>query len=180
MRTYQEVDFGTKVGFVCGAIAFAFLLAGGGCSSDPAPQTQNRVPTVQYQLDQAQQAAKDAQAAAANAQQTQKDIQAAIARLDNAGRNSDGSKKVGAPEITAPGVVTSVGESVSHENSTTTIYTFYFTFAQRDGFVKQFAPVCPNQSIPVNGTVTLNFHWKEYTSSENVGCYVVDGYTVLR
>jgi outer membrane murein-binding lipoprotein Lpp len=167
--------------FLVGAIALmVYVFAMNGCSDEPEQTQKNRVPTVQAQVDQAQQAANDAKAAAASAQQTQKDIQAAVARLDNAGRNSDGSRKVGAPEVTAPGVVTSVGEAVSHEDSTTTTHTFYFQFAERGGFVKQFAPVCPNQSVPVNASITLNFHWHEYTSAADKGCYVIDGYTVLR
>jgi hypothetical protein len=154
-----------------------------GCSDDDAAkqqQVRNRVPTVAEQVTEAQDAAQRAKSSADAAAQTVKDIQAAVSRLDNAGRNSDGSRKVGAPEVTLPGVVTSVGESVSHEGESTTIYTFYFTFADRSGFVKQFIPLCPNQSVPVNNTVTLNFHWHEYTSVSDKGCYQIDGYTVIK
>ena len=177
---YQEVDFGTKVGFVCGAIALAFLLAGGGCNS--APEPKNRVPTVSAQIEQAQQAANDAKASAERAAQTQKDINAAIARLDGAGRNSDGTWKVGQPQLSGIGTVTEVGEIKGKEGETVT-FTFWFTFAERAGFVKKFSPVCPNQAVPVNATVTLNFHWKEYDNGPTPavpGCYMIDGYTVVK
>jgi|SRR5271157_3527209 len=176
----QDVSFGTRVGFVCGAIALGLLIGAGGCADDPAPK--NRVPTVQYQLDQAQQAAKDAQAAAANAQQTQKDIQAAVARLDSQGRNSDGSWKVGQPQVSGVGTVTEVGEIKGKDGETVT-FTLWFTFAERAGFVKKFMPVCTNQGIPVNNSVIMNFHWKEYDNGPTPavpGCYMIDGYTVVK
>jgi hypothetical protein len=176
MKNYQEVDFGTKVGFVCGAIALAFVIAGGGCNS--APEPKNRVPTVSAQIEQAQAAANDARAAADRAAQTQKDIQAAIARLDGTGRNSDGTWKVGQPQTSSVGVVTAVGESKAI-NGESTSYTFWFTFAERAGYVKTFSPVCPNQAVPVNSAVILNFHWREYETS-NPGCYLIDGYTVVK
>jgi hypothetical protein len=151
-----------------------------GCADDPQPAQKNRVPTVAEQLTQAQDSAAQAKASADSAAQTLKDIQAGLDKFKNAGLNSDGSRKVGAPEVTLPGVVTSVGQAVSHEGESTVIYTFYFTFAERTGFNKQFAPVCPNQSVPVNNTITLNFHWKEYTDAQHVGCYMIDGYTVIK
>ena len=77
------------------------------------------------------------------------------------------------------GVVTSVGEAKS-PNGEISNYTFWFTFAERGGFVKTFSPVCPNQTIPVNNSVILNFHFKEYTDSSNPGCYFVDSYTVVK
>jgi outer membrane murein-binding lipoprotein Lpp len=180
MRNYQEVDFGTFAGFVCGAVALAIILVAGGCGDDPQPK--NRVPTVSAQIEQAQQAAKDAQAAAERAQQTQKDINTAIARLDGAGRNSDGSWKVGQPQVSGVGTVTEVGEIKGKEGETVT-FTFWFTFAERAGFVKKFSPTCPNQAIPVNNTVILNFHWKEYDNGPTPavpGCYLIDGYTVVK
>jgi hypothetical protein len=149
-----------------------------GCGSDPEP-AKNRVPTVQAQLDQAQQAAKDAKAAADQVTQTQKNIQDAIAKLDSNGRNSDGSVKIGHPEVSGIGTVTEVGETESRSGETTT-KIFWFTFAERTGFVKKFEIVCPNQAVPVNSTVILNFHWREYDSSSNPGCYQIDGYTVVK
>src|ERR1700676_1321660 len=148
-----------------------------GCGSDPEP-AKNRVPTVQAQLDQAQQSARDAKAAADQAAQAQKNIQDAIAKLDGNGRNSDGSVKIGHPEISGVGAVTEVGETQTKEGETTKT-VFWFTFAERTGFVKKFEIVCPNQAVPVNGAVILNFHWREYESG-NPGCYQIDGYTGVK
>jgi hypothetical protein len=174
----ESVSFGTKVGFVCGLIALTIVAVAGGCGSDPEP-ARNRVPTVQAQLDQAQQAAKDAKAAADQATQTQKNIQDAIAKLDSNGRNSDGSVKIGHPEISGVGTVTEVGETkITISNNTT--YLLWFTFAERTGFVKKFDLVCADQVIPVNSAVILNFHWKEYTESSDPGCYKIDSYTVVK
>lgn len=155
--------------------AIALLI---GCGSDDTPDVKNRVPTVSAQLDQAQQAAKDAKASADQAAQTQKNIQAAIDKLNGAGANSDGNPKIGRPEISNPGMITSVGESTG-KNGENTTYTMWFTFAERGGFVKTFTPACTNQAIPVAGTVILNFHWQEYDSG-TPGCYHIDGYTVLK
>jgi hypothetical protein len=152
-----------------------------GCADDPQP-AKNRVPTVTAQIEQAQQAANDAKASADRAEQTKKDIQAAVARLDGAGRNSDGSWKVGQPQVSGVGTVTEVGEVKGKEGETVT-FTFWFTFAERGGFVKRFIPVCTNQGVPVNTAVILNFHWKEYdngTTPSTPGCYLIDGYTVVK
>jgi hypothetical protein len=154
-----------------------FVLLAHGCGSD-TPDVKNRVPTVAAQLDQAQQAAKEAQAAADQAAQTQKNIQAAIDKLNGANANSGGNVKVDRPQTTNPGVVTSVGESKSKDGETAT-YTMWFTFAERGGFVKTFTPACTNQAIPVNGTIILNFHWQEYESG-TPGCFHIDGYTVVK
>jgi hypothetical protein len=153
-------------------------VATAGCGSDPEP-AKNRVPTVQAQLDQAQQAAHDAKAAADQAAQSQKNIQDAIAKLDNNGRNSDGSVKIGHPEISGVGTVTEVGETDTKSGETTT-HVFWFTFSERGGFVKKFEKVCPNQAVPVNSTVILNFHWHPYEDSSDPGCYQIDGYTVVK
>jgi len=175
MKTYQ--DFGTRVGFVCGLLAV--LILGTASCGDDKPDVKNRVATVPAQIEQAQQAAKDAQASADRAAQTQKDINTAIARLDNAGRNSDGTWKVGQPQTSGVGVVTEIGETKVPQGESTT-YTLWFTFAERAGYVKKFSPVCPNQEIPVNATVILNFHWKEYESEGKPGCYLLDGHTVVK
>jgi hypothetical protein len=147
-----------------------------GCGSDQ-PNVKNRVPTVQGELDAAQQASRDAKAAADSAAQTKKDIQAAIDKLNGAQANSDGSIKIDRPQTTNPGIVTSVGEAKSRDGEITH-YTFWFTFAERGGYVKTFDHVCDNQSIPGNGTVILNFHWHPYDGSDSPGCYALDGYTV--
>lgn len=177
MRIYQEVDFGTKVGFVCGAIALAIMLMAGGCADDPPPQ-KTRVATVPQQLEQAQQSAADAKAAADSAAATLKQIQDGINKLDSQWKNSDGTMKLGHPEITGVGTISNVAfnkiQSASGESSDK--YVFTFTFSERAGFVKEFKPVCPNQSIPVNGTVILNFHWAD----RDPGCYQIDGYTVTK
>jgi len=155
-----------------------FALLAHGCGGT-APDAKNRVPTVQAQLDQAQQAAKAAQTAADQAAQVQKNIQDAIARLDSNGRNSDGSVKIGHPEISGVGTVTEVGETDTKSGDTTT-HVFWFTFSERGGFVKKFEKVCPNQAIPVNSAVILNFHWHPYEDSGDPGCYQIDGYTVVK
>lgn len=157
-------------------IAISAILAfrhGGG------DDVKSRVPVLQEQIDQARQSAKDAEDAAQSAEQTKKDIQAAIDNLNNQWRNSDGTLKVGHPETTNAGIVTDVG-SAKNTNGTATTYTVWFTFVERGGFVKKFVPVCPNQAIPTVSTVVLNFHWKEYSDSDDPGCYVIDSYTVVR
>ena len=182
------MDIETKINVACGntAIVLGFaaviliLCTTFGCGSDPQPK--NRVPTVSAQIEQAQQAANDAKAAADRAAQTQKDIQAAIDKLNGSGRNSDGTWKVGQPQISGVGTVTEVGEIKGKEGETVT-YTFWFTFAERAGFVKKFTPTCANQAIPVNTAVILNFHWKEYDNGPTPaipGCYMIDGYTVVK
>jgi hypothetical protein len=176
MKTHQEVDFGTRVGFVCGLLALLMIVSMGGCS-DPPP-AKNRVPTVTAQIEEAQQAATDAKAAADRAESTKKDIFDAITKLDSAGRNSDGTWKVGQAQLSGVGTVTEVGD-IKNNNGTSDTYIFWFTFAERAGFVKKFMPVCPNQEIPVNSTVILNFHWKEYESN-TPGCYMIDGHTVVK
>lgn len=175
MKSYQEVDFGTRVGFVCGVIALAMFVVAGGCSS--APEPKNRVPTVQAQLDQAQQAVKDAQAAAASAQQTQKDIQASIDKLNSEGRNSDGQLREGHPEQSGVGVVVSFGNAKIPADSNlgeSDQYFLDFTFAQRDGFTKRFFPVCPSQTVQAYKPIILMYHWQSYSSNQR-GCYVIDG-----
>jgi|SRR5271154_4944102 len=172
----KEMNFRTKVQAICTLVLVLMVAAANGCADEP--QQKNRVPTVQAQLDEAQQAANDAKTAAASAQQTQKNIQDVINKLDNGGRNSDGTWKIGQPQISSVGVVTSVGDSKSTDGQTTN-FTFWFVFAERTGFVKTFTPVCPNQSVPVNNTIILNFHWKEYENS-TPGCYMIDGYTVVK
>lgn len=149
-----------------------------GCGN-PGPEVKNRVPTVQAQLDQAQQAAKDAQAAASSVQQTQKNIQDAIAKLDSNGRNPDGSVKIGHPEISGVGTVTEVGmDKITISNVTTSV--LWFTFAERQGFTKKFDPVCPETVIPVSKTVILNYHFREYQDDSHPGCSVIDSYTVVQ
>jgi len=79
-------------------------------------------------------------------------------------------------------LVDRVGEVKGKEGETVT-FTLWFTFAERGGFVKRFTPVCTNQGIPVNASVILNFHWKEYdngTTPSTPGCYLIDGYTVVK
>lgn len=150
-----------------------------GCSDDPQPAQKNRVPTVAEQLTQAQDSAAQAKAEADRAAQTLKDIQAGVDKLNNAGRNADGSWKVGSPEKTNVGVVTAVGYSKTKEGESFN-YNLWFTFADRGGFVRTFSPVCPNQSVPANNTVVLNFHWQSYTGINDPGCYMIDGYTVVK
>jgi len=169
-------NIGTRIGLACGAIAFGLVMGLGGCD-DPPPQ-RNRVVTVPAQIEQAQQAAKDAQASADRAEATKKDIYDAINKLNSNGRNSDGTWKVGQAQVSGIGTVTEVGE-IKNSNGTSDTYIFWFTFAERAGFVKKFLPVCPNQEIPVNSTVILNFHWKEY-ESQIPGCYMIDGHTVVK
>lgn len=166
---------------ICGAFAALTLVSMVsitliGCS-DPVPQ-RNRVVTVPAQVEQAQQAAKDAQAAADRAEAVKKDIQNAINKLDSTGRNSNGTWKVGQAQTSGAGTVTEVGESKGGD-ATAPTYTFWFTWSERAGFVKKFSPVCPNQAIPVNTMVIMNFHWREYENS-NPGCYLIDGYTVVK
>jgi hypothetical protein len=149
-----------------------------GCGSEP--DVKNRVPTMQGQIEEAQKAVHDAKGYADQAAQTKKDIQAALDRLDHAGLNSNGSKKIGAPEVSGAGIVTEVGStkvSVAEEESYTLLW---FTFAERAGFTKKFESVCANQTVPVNKTVMLNFHWRGYNNQTDPGCYIIDGYTVVQ
>ena len=173
-------DQKTQWKFFLGAVALlVYIFAMQGCSDDPQPTQKNRVPTVAEQLTQAQDSAAQAKAAADKADQTLKDIQAGLDKLNNAGRNADGSWKVGSPERTGVGVVTAVGYSKTKDGENYN-YNLWFTFADRNGFVRTFSPVCPNQSIPANNTIILNFHWKEYTGMYDPGCYMIDGYTVVK
>src|SRR5271170_271597 len=173
----KEMNFRTKVQAICTLVLVLMVAAANGCA-DPPPQ-RNRVVTVPAQIEEAQQAAKDAQASADRAESTKKDIYDAINKLNANGRNSDGTWKVGQAQLSGVGTVTEVGETKVPQGESTT-YTLWFTFAERAGFVKKFSPVCPNQEIPVNATVILNFHWKEYESDGRPGCYLLDGHTVVK
>ena len=172
----KEMNFRTKVQAICTLVLVLMVAAANGCA-DPPP-AKNRVPTVTAQIEQAQQAATDAKASADRAEATKKDIQEAINKLDANGRNSDGTWKVGQAQLSGVGTITEIGE-IKSSDGTNTNYTFWFTFSERTGFVKKFSPVCSNQAIPVNATVILNFHWREYESN-NPGCYLIDGYTVVK
>src|SRR5271163_1466421 len=173
----MKVDIGTRIGLACGVIALGMVIGLGGC--DDPPPAKNRVPTVPAQVEEAQAAAKDAQASADRASQSVKDIQASINKLDANGRNSDGTWKVGQAQLSGVGTVTEVGETKVPQGEGVS-YTLWFTFSERAGYVKKFSPVCPNQEIPVNATVILNFHWKEYESEGKPGCYLIDGHTVVK
>jgi hypothetical protein len=94
---------------------------------------KNRVPTMQAQLDQVQQAARDAKASENRTAQIEKNIQAAIDKLDSEGRNSDGSVRVGHPEVTGTGTVTEVG-GIKVSNGDSENYFLWFTFAEKAGF----------------------------------------------
>ena len=165
-----------RILLTAGAILLGFMV---GCEDDPQPAQKNRVPTVAEQLTQAQDSAAQAKAAADKADQTLKDIQAGLDKLNNAGRNADGSWKVGSPERTNVGTVTAVGYSKTKDGENYN-YNLWFTFADRNGFVRTFSPVCPNQSVPAGNNIVLNYHWKEYTDFNNPGCYMIDGYTVVK
>jgi hypothetical protein len=157
---------------VCG-LALLMLGCGG------QPDVKNRVPTVQGQLDEAQKAAHDAKEYADQAAQTKKDIQAAVDRLNGAGRNSDGSRKTGAPEASGVGMVTEVGTAKVTIGQTTTDM-LWFTFAERAGFTKKFDTVCAETVVPVNKAVALNYHFRSYTDDSHPGCYMIDSYTVAQ
>ena|SRR5271163_1026175 len=173
----KEMNFRTKVQAICTLVLVLMVAAANGCADEPQPK--NRVPTVPAQVEEAQAAAKDAQASADRASQSVKDIQASINKLDANGRNSDGSWKVGQAQLSGIGTVTEVGETKVPQGEGVS-YTLWFTFSERAGYVKKFSPVCPNQEIPVNATVILNFHWKEYESEGKPGCYLIDGHTVVK
>lgn len=173
----KTTTFGTYFGAMCGVLAMVISITVG-CEDTP-PEVKNRVPTVPAQLEQASQAVKDAQAAADRAEAANKSIREAVAKLDGRGLNSDGSWRVGQPQVSGIGNVTEVGETKQHIGENDTRYIFSFTFAERAGFVKTFTPVCPNQNIPVNATVILNFHWKPYEDGAP-GCFMLDGHTVIK
>jgi hypothetical protein len=177
MRKAINTEMQIRAGFLCGLVVLLVFAVIAGCGS--TPDAKNRVPTVQAQLDEAQQAAQNAKASADQAAQTQKNIDAAIERLDHAGRNSDGSVKIGHPETSGVGIVTEVG--MTHVTTgQVTVGELWFTFAERAGFTKKFDIVCSSQSIPVNKAVVLNFHWHQYDSENNPGCYIIDSYTVVQ
>lgn len=143
------------------------------------PDVRSRVPTMPEQIDQARQAAKDAKASADKAAQIDNDIKANIEKLNSQWRNSDGTLKIGHPEVGNAGTVTEVGQTNASDSQGNQIGTLWFTFAERGGFVKKFQPVCAGQSIPVNKSVILNYHWQAYNDG-HIGCYVIDGYTVTQ
>lgn len=144
-----------------------------------SPDIRSRVPTMPEQIDQARQAAKDAKASADKAAQIDNDIKANIEKLNSQWRNSDGTLKIGHPEVGNAGTVTEVGQTNASDSQGNQIGTLWFTFAERGGFVKKFQPVCAGQSIPVNKSVILNYHWQAYNDG-HIGCYVIDGYTVTQ
>ena len=161
------------------ALALIVMALEFGCGSDQ-PQVKSRIPTVGQQLEQAQQAAQDAKAAADRAQQTAKDIQTNIDRLNNSGRNPDGTFKEGHPEQSGAGQIVSFGSSKipADANLGATEDSYLdFTFTQRDGFTKRFFPTCPDQNLQVNKSIVLMYHWKSYEGQgfSKRGCYVIDG-----
>ena len=178
----ETMTFDQKIQFkfLLGAVALmVFIFAMQGCGDDSKPEVKNRVPTVAEQLTQAQDSANQAKASADSAAQTLKEIQAGVATLSASGRNADGSWKVGSPEKTNVGAVTAVGYSKTKDGDNYN-YNLWFTFADRNGFVRTFSPVCPNQSVPAGGNIVLNFHWKEYTGIYDPGCYMIDSYSVVK
>jgi hypothetical protein len=150
-------------------IGFAIALSHKDSTKDEA---RNRVPTLVDSQLQAQRAAQDAQAAATQAQQAAKDVQDRIAKLDTAGRTSDGELKAGRPETSGPGTVTEIR------------FDDGFLFTERGGYVKKFEPLCGSQTIPAGRTVILQYHWKVYIpgnpNSSNGQCYMIDGYTEVK
>jgi hypothetical protein len=66
--------------------------------------------------------------------------------------------------------------NISETTSTDNYITF--TFTDRTGFTKKFAPVCPGQTIKTGVPITLLYHWRNWI--ENIegkrGCFWIDGF----
>jgi hypothetical protein len=167
---YQEVDIGTRVGFVCGLIGLLMIITLGGCNPKPAPATKNRVPTLQENAEQAQQAADSAAASAKQAQD-------ALTKLQQS--QTPHERQPGDPEHTGLGRVTDVTEVWEPKEQTTwgDAYTA-FTFLEDSGFQKRFYPVCSDQVIQTGKTLAILYHWKvSHNGSHNDhGCFLIDGY----
>ncbi len=139
-------------------------------SDKPETNVKNRVPMPMLgeQLQQAQQAAADAKAAAQQAQKIQTDLQAQIDKLDKSERNSNSELKEGRAEVTGVGNIVEFGEPDS----------LSFLFVEEGGFSKRFYPVCGNQTLPVNKTIALRYHWRPWDTQQQKGCYIIDSFTI--
>jgi hypothetical protein len=164
MHNWMKVAL--SLGAVVVLIAFMALLR-----PQPAPQAdvRNRLPVLQTYVEQASQSAADAKAAADQAAKAAKDIQASVDKLNGVQRNASGELKEGRPETTNPGTVLEF----------TTKGANGFTFAEKTGFVKQFVPLCDEQTVPGNKTVILNYHWKS-AYEQRAGCYLIDGFSIVQ
>ena len=159
-----------------GMILFIMLI-GYACSNKNTVQdSRQRVPSYSQQIAQAEaaqraaeKAAADAQTAATRVDQMQKDLQTSVEKLNNAQRSADGTPLEGRSETTGVGTITEFSGD-------------HFTFLERNGFTKRFAPLCDDQIIPAGKTMTLNYHWRAYQPGHpNTGqsaCYVVDSATI--
>ena len=160
------------------ALLIAAIAAGCG---NPTPDVKNRVPTLGAQVEQAQQAASDAKDAADRAQAAQKDIHDAVDKLNGSQRDSGGNLKEDRPQQTGPGFIVDFGnDRIPADQNLVATDDFYlgFTFAERSGFTKHFFPVCPSQSIQVNKSIVLLYHWRGFLGETGVGkrgCYIIDG-----
>jgi hypothetical protein len=156
--------------FLSGCCLVCLLIIMVACSSDPAPApNRSRVPQMSDYVSQAQQSAKDAQAAADKAAQSQKDIDTAVAKLNGVQRDSDGNLKEGRPETTAAGNIVEFSKPDY----------LSFLFIEKTGFSKRFYPVCDGQALPANRTVSLNYHWRSAVGQIN-GCYAIDSFTIIQ
>ena len=166
-----------KLWWVLAVLASA-VVAMVACSDDAQQTAKNRVPTVSQQLEQAQQSAADAKAAADSANETLKKVQTAVDKLD--GRDSDGNLKEGRAEQTGVGVVVDFfSQQVPADQNYSASDDAYlgFTFAERSGFTKRFFPVCPGQTIQGYKPIVLMYHWRhdQMSSAGKRGCYIIDG-----
>lgn len=154
------------------------------CSSNANNEksSRNRVPTLQDQTDQARQNAKDVKDTAAQVQQMKQDIQAQIDKLNSTQRNSSGELKEGRAEATGFGAVSDFGsfkvETGAQNESASDDYYLGFTFTDRNGFIKRFFPVCPNQTVKLGVPTAIMYHWRTWhgTGSGQRGCYQMDGF----
>jgi len=140
------------------------------CGNDPKPDVKNRVPTMQAEQEQQLQQLQQQQ------QQLQEQLQKQQQQLKERPSKFEDLKE-GRPEHTNMGVVTEV--ATIHQ-TTEYVEGWYlgFTFQEDGGFLKRFFPVCGGQTVPVNKSVMVMYHWQAYSGQgyNTAGCYVIDGY----
>jgi hypothetical protein len=165
-------------------------------SGPKQPEAKNRVPNfsvngqeladLKQQLADTKAAAVQAQQAAQQATQAKNDMQAQLEQLAKDAKQPDNKPvptptddpKEGRLEQTRPGIVTDFGTFDLQPASNVTDYYLGFNFTDRNGFSKHFYPVCTGQTVKTGVPITIMYHWKSWTGSEEGkrGCFVIDGF----
>lgn len=188
----REIDRGLVIGtvsLIAAIISVAILW-----HPPTSPQIKNRVPDLGVvtihadDLANLQQQVKDTQAAAqaakdsqAKAEQAQKDIQSQLEQLSKDAKKDEAPEepKESRAETTRLGAISDFGVwRIEVNTQQTDDYYLGFTFHDREGFIKRFYPVCPEQSVKSDVPVVMMYHWRKWQENSlgKRGCFMIDGF----